>query len=144
MFDHYYAMIMAGGGGTRLWPLSRQARPKQLLRLVDEGSLFQIAVNRLNGILPLERIFVVTVADLAQELKAQCPAIPEENFIVEPLPRGTASVWRRQPARQPPLPRARRAPDTRWLARYPRPGPPRTHSTDPLRGGSGRRWTLSV
>jgi mannose-1-phosphate guanylyltransferase len=92
MYDHYYAVIMAGGGGTRLWPLSRKARPKQLLRLVDEGSLFQIAVNRLNGILPLERIFVVTVADLASELKEQCPAIPEENFIVEPMPRGTASV----------------------------------------------------
>ena len=92
MFDHYYAIIMAGGGGTRLWPLSRQARPKQLLRLVDEGSLFQIAVNRLSGILPLERIFVVTVAELAAELKGQCPAIPEENYIIEPMPRGTASV----------------------------------------------------
>jgi len=45
---------------------------KQLLRLMDEGSLFQIAVNRLNGILSLERIFVVTVADLAHELKEQC------------------------------------------------------------------------
>jgi mannose-1-phosphate guanylyltransferase len=92
MLDHYYAIIMAGGGGTRLWPLSRQARPKQLLHLMDEGSLFQIAVNRLNGILPLERIFVVTVADLTPELKAQCPAIPDENFIIEPMPRGTASV----------------------------------------------------
>lgn len=92
MLDHYYAIIMAGGGGTRLWPLSRQARPKQLLRLMDEGSLFQIAVNRLNGILPLEKIFVVTVAELARELKGQCPAIPDENFIIEPIPRGTAPV----------------------------------------------------
>ena len=92
MLDHYYAIIMAGGGGTRLWPLSRQAHPKQLLRLMDEGSLFQIAVNRLNGLLPLERIFVITVAELARELKEQCPAIPEENFIIEPVPRGTASV----------------------------------------------------
>lgn len=92
MLDHYYAIIMAGGGGTRLWPLSRQARPKQLLRLMDEGSLFQIAVNRLNGLLPLERIFVVTVADIACELKEQCPTIPESNFIIEPMPRGTAPV----------------------------------------------------
>jgi len=92
MLDHYYAIIMAGGGGTRLWPLSRRSRPKQLLRLTDEGSLFQIAVNRLTGLLPLERIFVVTVADIACELKEQCPTIPESNFIVEPMPRGTASV----------------------------------------------------
>ncbi len=54
--------------------------------------MFQIAVNRLNGILPLERIFVVTVADLACELKEQCPKIPDENYIIEPMPRGTASV----------------------------------------------------
>ncbi len=92
MLDHYYAIIMAGGGGTRLWPLSRRARPKQLLRLTDEGSLFQIAVNRLNGILPLECIYVITVADLACDLKEQCPAIPPENYIIEPMPRGTASV----------------------------------------------------
>jgi mannose-1-phosphate guanylyltransferase len=92
MLDHYYAIIMAGGGGTRLWPLSRRAHPKQLLRLTDEGSLFQIAVNRLQGILPLERIYVVTVAELARELEDQCPAIPAVNFIIEPMPRGTASV----------------------------------------------------
>ena len=60
MLDHYYAIIMAGGGGTRLWPLSRRARPKQLLRLTDEGSLFQIAVNRLNGIFPPEIQLVVS------------------------------------------------------------------------------------
>ncbi len=92
MLEHYYAIIMAGGGGTRLWPLSRRARPKQLLRLMDEGSLFQIAVNRLNGMFPFERIFVVTVEELACGLQEQCPAIPEENFIIEPMPRGTASV----------------------------------------------------
>ncbi|MCK4901309.1 MAG: hypothetical protein KAS38_21170, partial [Anaerolineales bacterium] len=45
MLDHYYAVIMAGGGGTRLWPLSRKARPKQMLRLLDERSLFQTAVD---------------------------------------------------------------------------------------------------
>jgi mannose-1-phosphate guanylyltransferase len=59
---------------------------------MDEGSLFQIAVNRLNGILSLEKIFVVTVAELARELKGQCPDIPDENFIIEPIPRGTAPV----------------------------------------------------
>lgn len=92
MFEHYYAVIMAGGGGTRLWPLSRQARPKQMLRLIDERSLFQTSVERLNGLFPCERIFVVTVAEQAAELHRHCPDIPEENFLIEPMPRGTASV----------------------------------------------------
>jgi len=91
-FDHYYAVIMAGGGGTRLWPLSRQAKPKQLLKLIDERSLFQTSVQRLEGIFPPERIFVVTVDEQAAELQLQSPVIPKENFILEPMPRGTASV----------------------------------------------------
>jgi mannose-1-phosphate guanylyltransferase len=92
MIDHYYAIIMAGGGGTRLWPLSRQARPKQMLRLVEDRSLFQGAVDRLKGIFPDEHILVVTVRDQAKELQSQCPEIPVENFLIEPMPRGTASV----------------------------------------------------
>ncbi len=92
MNDNYYAVIMAGGGGTRLWPLSRVANPKQMLPLVGERSLFQISVDRLDGIFTPERILVVTVADQAAKLQAQCPQIPVENFLLEPLPRGTASV----------------------------------------------------
>jgi len=69
MYEHFYAVIMAGGGGTRLWPLSRKARPKQMLRLLDERSLFQTSVERLAGLFPCERIFVVTVAEQAEELK---------------------------------------------------------------------------
>ena len=92
MIDHYYAVIMAGGGGTRLWPLSRRSRPKQLLSLFDERSLFQIAVSRLEGLFPFERILVVTVEAQAAMLRAQVPEIPAENYIIEPLPRGTASV----------------------------------------------------
>ncbi|MBN2149341.1 MAG: NTP transferase domain-containing protein [Anaerolineales bacterium] len=92
MLDHHYAVIMAGGSGTRLWPLSRQTRPKQMLRLIADDSLFQVAVKRLNGLFPAERICVVTVAEQARELQAQCPEIPAENFIIEPMPRGTASV----------------------------------------------------
>jgi len=83
---------MAGGGGTRLWPLSRQARPKQMLRLLDERSLFQTSVERLEGVFPPQRIFVVTVEDQARELQQQCPNIPLENYLLEPEPRGTASV----------------------------------------------------
>ena len=92
MYEHFYAVIMAGGGGTRLWPLSRKARPKQMLRLLDERSLFQTSVERLAGLFPCERIFVVTVAEQAEELKVHCPDIPAENFLLEPMPRGTASV----------------------------------------------------
>lgn len=92
MSDHYYAVIMAGGGGTRLWPLSRQKRPKQMLSLFDERTLFQTSVGRLAGLFPAERIFVVTVEEQARELHAQTPEIPFENFLLEPAPRGTASV----------------------------------------------------
>lgn len=90
--DHYYAVIMAGGGGTRLWPLSRNSRPKQMLRLGTDRTLFQIAIDRLQGLFPSERILVVTVAEQAIELQRQAPQIPVENYLIEPLPRGTASV----------------------------------------------------
>jgi mannose-1-phosphate guanylyltransferase len=92
MLDHFYAVIMAGGGGTRLWPLSRQARPKQLLRIIEERSLFQTSVQRLEGVFPPERIYVVTVEEQAAELQEQSPVIPKDNYLLEPMPRGTASV----------------------------------------------------
>lgn len=92
MIENFYAVIMAGGGGTRLWPLSRQSRPKQMLTLGRERSLFQVAVDRLQAVLPPERILVVTVEDQAAGLQEQCPEIPPENFLLETMPRGTASV----------------------------------------------------
>ena len=92
MQDNFYAVIMAGGGGTRLWPLSRKSRPKQMLDLVDERSLFQSAVDRLQGLFTPERIYVVTVEEQAKGLQAQAPEIPKGNYLLEPTPRGTASV----------------------------------------------------
>lgn len=92
MKDGYYAVIMAGGSGTRLWPMSRKARPKQTLKLTSDRTLFQKAVDRLVGLFPFERILVVTVAEQVELLRNECPEIPLENFIREPLPRGTASV----------------------------------------------------
>ena len=89
---HYYAVIMAGGGGTRLWPLSRQSRPKQLLPIIEQRSLFQMAVDRLDGLFNPAHIIVVTVQNQVNELHEQCPLIPMENFLIEPEPRGTASV----------------------------------------------------
>jgi mannose-1-phosphate guanylyltransferase len=97
MLDHLFAVIMAGGGGTRLWPLSRQHHPKQTLSFVggaagDAGrTLFQSSVDRLLPLLPLERILVVTASEQVAMLMAQYPQLPRENFIVEPLGRGTAS-----------------------------------------------------
>lgn len=90
--EHTYAVIMAGGGGTRLWPVSRSSHPKQIISLVQENSLFQTTVNRLEGLFPPDRILVVTVAAQVEELQSQTPFIPRENFLLEPAPRGTASA----------------------------------------------------
>lgn len=103
--DHYYALIMAGGSGTRLWPLSRQARPKQVLPLVEDKSMFQMAVERLDPLLPPERVMVVASGPLSEQLRADAPQIPAENFIVEPSPRnsgpavglGTIHIRQRDP-----------------------------------------------
>ena len=92
MYENFYAVIMAGGSGTRLWPLSRKHQPKQSLRIAGDRTLFQYAVDRLEGLFPHERIMVVTVADQVDMLHGEYPEIPVENFIIEPLPRGTASV----------------------------------------------------
>jgi mannose-1-phosphate guanylyltransferase len=92
MIEHTYAVIMAGGGGTRLWPLSRRAHPKQTLNFGRPRTLFQMTVDRLEALLPPEKILVVTIAEQAALLQEQVPGIPRENYLLEPLPRGTASV----------------------------------------------------
>lgn len=90
--ENTYAVIMAGGGGTRLWPVSRKERPKQLLPLLGQETLFQSTVARLRNLFPPERILVVTVEEQAREMKKQSPEIPDANYLIEPAPRGTASV----------------------------------------------------
>src|SRR5258706_3808784 len=92
MNKHTYAVIMAGGGGTRLWPISRKETPKQLLPLLGKETLFQSTVARLESLFPPERILVVTVAEQASVMQEQVPSIPVENYLIEPAPRGTASV----------------------------------------------------
>lgn len=90
--EHSYAVIMAGGGGTRLWPLSRRNHPKQMLKLIGNRTMFQMAIDRLDGLFSAQQILVVTVAEQAAELQKQVPEIPPANFLLEPMPRGTASV----------------------------------------------------
>lgn len=103
--QHFYALIMAGGGGTRLWPLSRQSRPKQMLALIDEQTLFQATVRRLQPLLGPERVFVITGQDHVAALRESTPDVPPEHFIVEPFGRdsgpaaglGTLAIAERDP-----------------------------------------------
>jgi len=89
---HTYAVIMAGGGGTRLWPISRKKHPKHVLPLLGERTLFQSTLDRLDDFIPPERVYVVTTLEQEHELRGQAPQLPAENFLIEPMPRGTASV----------------------------------------------------
>jgi len=90
--DHFFAVIMAGGSGTRLWPVSRQKHPKHILPLLGDRSLFQTTVERLEGLIPAEKLLVVTTESQHSQLKEQAADIPDVNFLLEPEPRGTASV----------------------------------------------------
>ncbi|QPC80851.1 mannose-1-phosphate guanylyltransferase [Phototrophicus methaneseepsis] len=90
--QHYYALILAGGGGTRLWPMSRKASPKQMLPLIEDDTLFQASVRRLAPLFSPEQIYIVTGQDYVEALRAQTPEIPKENFIVEPSARDNAAA----------------------------------------------------
>jgi mannose-1-phosphate guanylyltransferase len=90
--DHLYAAIMAGGGGTRLWPLSRHSQPKQLLELFDEHSLYRMAVDRLQPIMTVDSIIVLTIPELVPDLRRETPELPSENYFIEPSPRGNAAA----------------------------------------------------
>jgi mannose-1-phosphate guanylyltransferase len=84
--------ILAGGEGTRLWPLSRSRRPKQLLRLGGERSLIQQTVDRLLPLVEPRQILIVTERTHADDLRAQLPELPDSSIIVEPTRRGTAAA----------------------------------------------------
>jgi mannose-1-phosphate guanylyltransferase len=85
-----FAIVMAGGSGTRLWPLSRRRAPKQLLPLTGETSLLQQTVARISPLLDAAEIFVITNQAHVRETVAQLPQLPQENVFGEPLARSTA------------------------------------------------------
>ncbi len=87
-----YGLIMAGGSGTRLWPLSRGGKPKQLLPLVRGKSLLRLSFERLLGVFPPERIYVCTGDAFAEEVLAEVPEMPRENLLGEPEGRDTANA----------------------------------------------------
>jgi mannose-1-phosphate guanylyltransferase len=101
----FYAIVPAGGSGTRLWPLSRAARPKFLLPLPGPRSMIQETVHRLAQLADERDIFIITGASHGGAVQQQLPNLTAEQFVVEPLPRGsgpaiglgTAIIARRDP-----------------------------------------------
>lgn len=86
-----YAVIMAGGSGTRFWPWSRKKTPKQLLKITGQDTMIKQTVNRITDKISSENIYVVTTACLADSIKAELSQIPAKNIISEPFGRNTAA-----------------------------------------------------
>lgn len=86
------ALLLAGGTGQRLWPLSRKNSPKQFAPLIGSKSSFQLAVERLGAMVPSERLYVGTNQAYEAVLRAQAPALPARNFIFEPCRRDVAAA----------------------------------------------------
>jgi mannose-1-phosphate guanylyltransferase len=88
--SNYYAVILAGGRGERFWPQSRQATPKHLLPIVGDRPMVAQTIERLAGLVPPERIFILTNAEHVAAVRAVCPEIPTDQIIGEPVGRDTA------------------------------------------------------
>src|SRR5882672_10490178 len=87
-----YAVIMAGGAGTRFWPASRDQKPKQLLALTTPGkALITSTVRRVLPLCPVDRVFIATGQHLVGTTRTALPDVPAENFLAEPCPRNTAA-----------------------------------------------------
>ena len=90
MNSHYYALILAGGRGTRFWPRSRKRSAKQVLNVVGRSTLIQAAVERLTPVIPPERMWILTNAYLRDTVVGQLPQVPPEQILSEPAQRNTA------------------------------------------------------
>lgn len=84
------ALIMAGGKGTRFWPLSTEEKPKQFLKLLSDDTMLQMTVKRIEELMPLDRIFICTGEKYVNLVKEQVPNLPNRNIIIEPEGRNTA------------------------------------------------------
>src|SRR5512136_1963375 len=87
-----YAVVMAGGTGKRLWPLSRKKRPKQVLKLLDGQTLLNRCVERLFPIFDVRNILVLTNVGYADTVRENLPDLPVNNVIAEPTVRDTAGA----------------------------------------------------
>jgi len=88
--SHLYALIFCGGGGTRLWPFSKQKRPKQFLKVKSTKTLIRKTYERLLPIIPVERIYIVTIPEYTDEVAEELPEIPNSQVLVEPARKNTA------------------------------------------------------
>jgi mannose-1-phosphate guanylyltransferase len=87
-----FALVLAGGSGERFWPLSRRARPKQLLKLVSDKTLLEETIDRLDGLIPPSQILILTNVDQEAAVRALLPDLPPENIVAEPAKRDTAAA----------------------------------------------------
>ena len=87
-----WVVILAGGVGSRFWPLSTPSLPKQLLPLITDKPLLVDTLERVSALAPAERTLILTNASLADAIRDACPAVPRENVIAEPKPAGTAAA----------------------------------------------------
>ena len=88
--DNLYAVIVAGGRGKRFWPLSREARPKQLIALDGNATFLRKTIDRILPLVPAERIYIITAESHSAPIFEVAPDIPRENVIVEPVGKNTA------------------------------------------------------
>ena len=84
------ALIMAGGVGTRFWPLSRESKPKQYLKIISDNTMIRMTVERLQKKIPIKNIYIVTGKSQTKLVMKSLPDLPEENIIVEPFGMNTA------------------------------------------------------
>src|SRR5437879_5147805 len=89
---NHFVIIMAGGKGERLWPVSREKKPKQLITLLGNRSFLQQTVDRVLPLVPLKNIIIITNEVQAPEVRKQLPKLPKENIIAEPVGRDTCAA----------------------------------------------------
>ncbi|MEK7181540.1 MAG: sugar phosphate nucleotidyltransferase [Patescibacteria group bacterium] len=90
--EHAYAVIMAGGSGTRLWPLSRKEKPKQFQSFISEKTMIQETFERVSSLVPEDHIFVSTTLACRELVREQLPQIKEERLIIESVSKNTAAA----------------------------------------------------